>query len=329
MAAISVIIPTYKRPALLPRAIESVLKQSFTDWNLFISDDEEPMGEVWQYLTQLAASDPRIHVLRNTARHSQVSNMNNLFRHADGMWIKPLFDDDVLRPHCLEVFARAVARCDNVIMAGCCVAHYTNNVFVKSDSVAGQPLLELVSTRYTNLGGYLQDDVGGGIPTQMMVHRRAIEQGVLFEDHPGLISGVDVPWNIRLRQLGDSLIINLPLVELHQGEHETVTSQIGHEQLDRELEILLELQRPMIDPSLRPPSVTAVRHMLRVIRAFHRLAKRQPLAALRLSLGTWYPVGWKLGLQWLLRKKFPNRFHNVPRSYPDARGLLDGLDLSA
>jgi hypothetical protein len=118
-------------------------------------------------------------------------------------------------------------------------------------------------------------------------------------------------------------------VEQHQGEHESVTSQFGHEQLDRELEILLELQRPLIDPSLRPPSVTAVRHMLRVIRAFHRLAKRQPLAALRLSLGTWYPVGWKLGLQWLLRKKFPNRFHNVPRSYPDARGLLDGLDLSA
>ena len=36
---VSIILPTYNRAALLPRAIDSVLAQSFTDWELLIWDD--------------------------------------------------------------------------------------------------------------------------------------------------------------------------------------------------------------------------------------------------------------------------------------------------
>lgn len=39
MPAISIILPTYNRAKLLPRAIDSILKQSFTDWELVIWDD--------------------------------------------------------------------------------------------------------------------------------------------------------------------------------------------------------------------------------------------------------------------------------------------------
>ena len=37
--AVSIILPTFNRAALLPRAINSVLAQSFTDWELLIWDD--------------------------------------------------------------------------------------------------------------------------------------------------------------------------------------------------------------------------------------------------------------------------------------------------
>ena len=39
MPFFSVIIPSYNRASILPRAIESILKQTFTDWELIIVDD--------------------------------------------------------------------------------------------------------------------------------------------------------------------------------------------------------------------------------------------------------------------------------------------------
>ena len=39
MPFFSVIIPTFNRAAILPRAIKSILNQSFSDWELIIQDD--------------------------------------------------------------------------------------------------------------------------------------------------------------------------------------------------------------------------------------------------------------------------------------------------
>mgnify|MGYP001578863864 CR=1 FL=1 len=36
---VSVLLPTYQRPKLLPRAIRSVVAQTFNDWELIIVDD--------------------------------------------------------------------------------------------------------------------------------------------------------------------------------------------------------------------------------------------------------------------------------------------------
>ena len=42
---VSVAMPTYKRLPQLKRAVDDVLSQTYKDWELVISDDEEGEGE--------------------------------------------------------------------------------------------------------------------------------------------------------------------------------------------------------------------------------------------------------------------------------------------
>ena len=103
---ISVAIPTFRRPDMLRRAVESVLQQDFSDWELVISDDEGPAGESWHIMCEYAREEPRIRVIENRRSRGQVENTNNAMLTCRGPWIKLLHDDDWLAPGALTTFAK-------------------------------------------------------------------------------------------------------------------------------------------------------------------------------------------------------------------------------
>lgn len=69
--AVSIILPTYCRPALTARAIESVVAQSFADFELLVIDDGSPEP----LIVETFCSDRRVQVLR--IAHSGVSAARN------------------------------------------------------------------------------------------------------------------------------------------------------------------------------------------------------------------------------------------------------------
>ena len=62
MAAISVIVPIYKVEAFLHRCVDSILAQSFSDFDLVLVDDGSPdsCGDICE---EYARKDGRIHVI--------------------------------------------------------------------------------------------------------------------------------------------------------------------------------------------------------------------------------------------------------------------------
>ena len=62
MAAISVIVPIYKVEAFLHRCVDSILAQSFSDFDLVLVDDGSPdsCGDICE---EYARRDGRIHVI--------------------------------------------------------------------------------------------------------------------------------------------------------------------------------------------------------------------------------------------------------------------------
>jgi hypothetical protein len=312
MPRVSVVLPTCKRPRLVQGAIASVQAQTLTDWELIVTDDEDPPGETWTHLVRLADEDPRVRICRNSGSHGQSGNVNNGLRRARAPWVKILYDDDVLRPGCLATLLDAVGEDGSVAVATCLCDRYRSGRLTRRARCSRTPI-ERIPQKTVHLAMYLQD-VDIGIPTQTMVNRTCIDRGILFEDHFGLVSGVDTWWFARLLQHGDLVIVNEALVEQHQGEHATVTSGIDEAALDAEFEMLRELILPLIDPRLDPPPLHVANQSLRLIRASHRLAIHRPRDALRLAATAGGPQAWYLAARWLLRRTFPGRFEIVQRN---------------
>ena len=98
-AKVSVVIPTYNRANLLPRAVNSVLAQTYQDYEIIIVDDCSSDN------TQAVISnfdDSRIHSLRHERNKGASAARNTGIGYARGEYIAFLDDDDEWLPINLE-----------------------------------------------------------------------------------------------------------------------------------------------------------------------------------------------------------------------------------
>jgi glycosyltransferase involved in cell wall biosynthesis len=102
--AFSIVLPTYYRAHILPRAIHSALDQSYGDFELIIVDDASPddTPEVVQ-----SFDDRRIVYLRLEKNGGPSAARNAGVRRARGKYISFLDDDDEYLPQFLEQMHRA------------------------------------------------------------------------------------------------------------------------------------------------------------------------------------------------------------------------------
>ena len=99
MPRVSVVIPTYNRVDVLPRAIESVLSQSESDLELLIVDDGST-DDTQEFLSSY--EDPRVRsVVHGTNRGANVAR-NTGIQEATGTYIAFLDSDDEWHPRKLE-----------------------------------------------------------------------------------------------------------------------------------------------------------------------------------------------------------------------------------
>lgn len=94
---VSVITPTYKRSEKLPRAIQSVLAQTYKSIELFVVNDNNPNDEYTQYVknvTKRYDDDPRFHLIIQDKHINGAVARNVAIKQAKGEYIAFLDDDD-------------------------------------------------------------------------------------------------------------------------------------------------------------------------------------------------------------------------------------------
>ncbi len=99
--AVSVILPTFNRLKFLRPAVDSVLSQTFIDWELIIADDGSDTETVSYLETLQAAPGVRLLKLAHTGNPSAVRNA--ALRDARGEYVAFIDSDDVWLPRKLEI----------------------------------------------------------------------------------------------------------------------------------------------------------------------------------------------------------------------------------
>lgn len=110
---VSLCLPNLNTRPFLEERIATILAQTFTDWELVISDNHSDDG-AWEYFQEVARRDPRIR-LSQAPREGMYANWNRCIRQARGDYVYIATSDDTMAPDCIEQLVHALdahADCD-------------------------------------------------------------------------------------------------------------------------------------------------------------------------------------------------------------------------
>ena len=101
MGLISIITPAYNCKISIKSTFDSVLSQTFSNWEWIIVDDCSTDGS-FEYIKELTKGDSRIIVLQTPSNGGSAVARNIGLKHATGKYITFLDSDDLLDPNYLE-----------------------------------------------------------------------------------------------------------------------------------------------------------------------------------------------------------------------------------
>ena len=125
---ISVIMSVYNGEAYLKEAIESVINQTFTNWELVVINDcsTDSTSEI---LSDFASEDERIKVYTNEVNLKLPTSLNKAISLSGGKYIARMDADDICLPDRLEKQFKFMEENDHVALSSCRFMTVKNGVY--------------------------------------------------------------------------------------------------------------------------------------------------------------------------------------------------------
>jgi len=144
---ISICIPTYNGEQYIARTIQSVLDQTFSNFEIIVSDD----GSTDKTLQIVRSfNDPRIARIDSLSKVGAEANWNNSVANARADLVKLVCQDDLLYRHCLQTEFEAMSVSANQDVAFCFSLRdfvTPKNRFIKGRRVASSDQKKLSKTQ--------------------------------------------------------------------------------------------------------------------------------------------------------------------------------------
>lgn len=214
---VSVVIPTRNRQDRLKKALKSAVDQTWPKIEIIVVDDGSSDG-TGSFLSRLASSDARVHVIKNDTARGGGWSRNQGVDVAKGAYIAFLDDDDIWFPEkvteqvaLLKANPEASAVSCNFIVQGSSLVQRTVKVV--------QPMDEQQILKSNHLGG----------ASMCLTTKKTFVAVGGFD--PLLRSGQDWDLWIKLYRAGNVLISDQPLVQYlpHQGPRITTNLRAVYE----------------------------------------------------------------------------------------------------
>ena len=101
MSKISILVPVYKVEKYLERCLDSILAQTFTDWECILIDDGSPDNS-GKICDEYAKKDERFVVLHHESNKGSAAARNTAFNKASADYFICVDSDDWVEPNYLE-----------------------------------------------------------------------------------------------------------------------------------------------------------------------------------------------------------------------------------
>jgi glycosyltransferase involved in cell wall biosynthesis len=111
---VSVVVPSYNNASFIEATMDSILAQTFEDFELVVADHSSQDG-TWERLQRYGA-DPRVRLLQTEAGGGAPRNWERVTAAARGELLKLVCGDDIIYPDCLQLQVQAMDANPSVVL---------------------------------------------------------------------------------------------------------------------------------------------------------------------------------------------------------------------
>ncbi|MCI8377480.1 MAG: glycosyltransferase family 2 protein [Lachnospiraceae bacterium] len=133
---ISIVLPVYNGERYICQSIDSIINQSWQDWELIIVNDSsiDRTGEIAE---EYAKKDKRIKVIHNEKNKKLPESLNIGFENASGSYYTWTSDDNAYREDALEIMCNALERDADTDIVFCNYTIIDSDDYIICDMEAG------------------------------------------------------------------------------------------------------------------------------------------------------------------------------------------------
>lgn len=211
MPEVSICLTTYNRGNVLSETIESILTQTFSDFELIISDDNSP-DNTREICEAYSAKDARVKYFRNKSNLKMPGNLNNAISKATGKYVANLHDGDIYQPQLIQKWKETLDQYPEAL--------FVFNGYIIETTKGGSIKYVHPEFKPINSGRVLMEyhvaNFSAAPWGTVMARREAYSKYGMFNGEYGFISDVEM-W-LRLGMHGPVAYVPEPLITLTPRE---------------------------------------------------------------------------------------------------------------
>jgi len=194
---ISIIIPTYNSATFLKQTIDSVINQTYRNWELLIVDDGST-DDILEIVNPAINKDSRIQYFESAENFGGPAKPRNIgIQHSKGEFIAFLDSDDIWVPNKLELQMECFSKNSDILLVGTNCQTFPNGISNE---------LFLFKNKIISFN-YLLNNRKGIITSSVLMKRKVIDLIGYFDEDKRLIAVEDTDFWLRLLKFQDYSVL--------------------------------------------------------------------------------------------------------------------------